>query len=101
MLDGEKGLAVFFKFVGETFDETGGQDFQKYVLAGVISKKTFILIDHNGERLKYTAYFFPREKWRYELYRTLKLSLSQSGWNKEKENIELILLDNRANATLS
>jgi hypothetical protein len=92
MLQGRKELAVFYKSIGEEFDETGGQDFDLYVQKNEILKSIFYIKSYRDVRIKYTMYYFERSIWRSELYKALKKSMFVSGWNQEKENIERQLL---------
>jgi hypothetical protein len=92
MLTGGKPLAVFCKFVGEDFDETGGQDFESAVNNGFIFKKKFY-VSRKGyqKRLLYTAYALPGQEWRIEIYKVLMKKM-ESNWNSELEYLQGFLL---------
>jgi len=92
MLAGKKALAAFCRHNSERFDETGGQDFQRYLASGQIKCQRFFVRDQQGNNLIYTLYFTPGSEWRAEMYRSLKKSIG-GGWSKSKEILESILLD--------
>jgi len=92
MLEGRKPMAIFYRAVGENFDETDGQPFAEHVAAGAMKRTTFFIANEGqGFRLKYTAYTLPGEEWRAGLYKQLK-KIGQAHWNEDLESIERILL---------
>jgi hypothetical protein len=92
MLEGRKPMAIFYRAVGEEFDETDGQPFGEYVAAGRMKRTTFFIADEErGFRMKYTTNALPGEEWRTGLYRQLK-KIGQTRWNEDLETIERILL---------
>ena len=92
MLSGRKPLAVFYKYVGEAFDEYGGQDFSVHVRSGTFDRSWFYLKTNQGRVIRYTMIFTRINKWRADLY--LALKKSDGGWDKEKEQFERALLGN-------
>lgn len=92
MLAGKKPMAVFYRAVRENFDETGGQNFQKYVKCGDFQKTIFYI--SSGTRpfkLVYSTYTIKGEEWRAQLYKEIK-KIGQRIWCKDLEIIEGTLL---------
>jgi hypothetical protein len=92
MLEGRKPMAIFYRGVGEEYDETDGQPFGEYVASGKMQMTTFFIANEVQDfRMRYTTYALPGEEWRAGLYRQLK-KIGQSRWNEDLETIERILL---------
>jgi hypothetical protein len=92
MLEGSKPMAIFYRAVGDEFDETDGQPFREYVASGQMTKTTFFITNEGCDfRMRYTTYALPGEEWRAGLYRQLK-RIGQTRWNEDLETIERILL---------
>lgn len=92
MLTGKKPMAVFFKFSNENFDVLGGQDFQRFVESGYIKKRRFYVFDNDrGRNIVYTVFFREGDEWRFDCYKSLVKTLSNS-WSIEKEMMSCLLL---------
>jgi hypothetical protein len=92
MLDGQKPIAIFYRAVGESFDPTDGQEFEKHVRAGEIVKTKFF-ISNEGQKFSifYVVYTIPGEEWRANLYKIIK-KIGQHTWGKDLEFIEARIL---------
>ena len=88
MLAGKKPMRVFYRVVGETFDETNGQPFFTYVKHGKIHA-THFFVRNGGEhfRPRYTVYTLRGHEWRAAVYRALKLA-GQRTWCEAMESVE-------------
>lgn len=92
MLDGKKPMAAFYRATHETFDETGGQPFAKYVASGHLRRSHFFISNEGQDyRLVYIIYTLPGEEWRADLYKVLK-KVGQDFWNDELEALQGSLL---------
>ena len=90
MLSGKKPMAIFYRCVGESFDEMDGQDFEKYVSSGQMTKTRFFVYRSSLPRtLIYTVFTLLGEEWRAQIYRQLK---KHDGWSRDLEIIEGTLL---------
>lgn len=92
LIAGKKAMAAFCHVASDDVDPTDGQDFKSAVRSGQICVRRFFVNRKDLDRLIYTVYFLPNEGWRFEVYRSLKKSIT-SGWSIDKEIIESILLD--------
>ena len=90
MLSGKKPMAIFYRCVGENFDEMDGQDFEKYVSSGQMTKTRFFVYRSSlPSTLIYTVFTLLGEEWRAQIYRQLK---KHDGWSRDLEIIEGTLL---------
>ena len=93
MLAGCKPMAIFYRGVGENFDETNGQPFRKYVESGQLTRSVFYIQNANQKfRIFYSIYTLAGEEWRAELYKQLKKSTQIGKWCQDMEIIEGTLL---------
>lgn len=90
MINNEKPMSVFYRYVADKYDEKDGQDFDKHVRQGLFDRIIFYVSEkHSKKKIIYYIYTQKTEKWRATLYKELKKSFE---WNLEMEYIEGFLL---------